>query len=367
MRLRGFKFIGGFATILILTACASPSLDPSKPHHRSGGFVNSDGTSGDGDKNFFSTMWKFASGEFTAKPPTIGYEAFEANSLAAPNLLPADALSGAAALTWLGHAGVLLQISGLNLIFDPIFNDRASPVTFAGPKRKVKLALSIDDLPAIDAIFISHSHYDHLDEKTIVSLLKKSKDSEKLCAYVPLRMGRWFRARGYTCVHELDWWDRLQINDQVSVTATPSHHWSRRGFFDKNEILWAGFLIDVIGARPFRFIHLGDTGYSQDFTEIGRRFGPIDLAAIPIGAYEPRDFMGTAHVSPKEAVQIMKDLQAKSALGIHWGTFELTRESLDQPPKDLAIALTAASISPENFFVLKHGETIKLATEVQEK
>lgn len=279
---------------------------------------------------------------------------------ASPNFNTSRDVTLEPALTWLGHSGILLQIAGLNLLFDPIFSNHASPVSFAGPQRKVKMAFRVEELPEIDALFISHNHYDHLDEETIVGLLKRSTDSKKLCAYVPLKMGKWFRDRGYTCVHEMDWWDRLNINDTMSVTATPTHHWSRRGFFDRNKVLWAGFMIEVTGLRPYKFIHLGDTGYSDDFKEIGKRFGPIDLAAIPIGAYEPRDFMAAAHVSPKEAVQIMNDLNAKSAIGIHWGTFEMTKEPLDQPPMDLSTALKDAGISSEKFFVLKHGETKKL-------
>lgn len=351
--------------MLIVTACAlqKTTAEPSKPHHTADGFVNTNGLSGDGGKNFFSTMWKFASGQFKPKPPTIGYEEFEKQSLTKPSFHNQRDPNLAPTVTWLGHAGVLLQIQGLNLIFDPIFSDRASPVSFAGPVRMVKPAFSLAELPEIDAIFVSHNHFDHLDEQTLLGILKQSKDPKKLCAYVPLKMGEWFRTRGFTCVNELDWWDRLSLGENISVVATPTQHWSRRGLFDRNHVLWAGFLIEAAGAQPFKFIHLGDTGYTQDFKEIGKRFGPIDMAAIPIGAYEPRDFMAMAHISPAEAVQAMKDLNATSALGIHWGTFELTKEALDQPPKDLAIALQAEGLSAEKFFVLKQGETKKMSAQ----
>jgi N-acyl-phosphatidylethanolamine-hydrolysing phospholipase D len=344
---------------LMFCACASgqSAIEKSKAHHTKNGFQNTDGKSGDGDKNFFSTMLRFASGEFKASPPQEGYESFEKNAVATPDFSFKGTEKEQANVTWLGHAGVLLQIEGMNFLFDPIFSKRASPVSFAGAERRVRSPVQAQDLPRIDGIFISHNHYDHLDNQTIEDLLKDAKDPQKLCAYVPLKMGEWFKARGYTCVTELDWWDRVAINDKISVVATPSHHWSRRGLFDRNQVLWAGFLVEKSGPRPFRFIHVGDTGYSDDFKEIGKRLGPIDLAAIPVGAYEPRDFMQDAHVSPKEAVQIMQDLKAKKAFGIHWGTFELTKEPLDQPPVDLAKALAESQISPQDFLLFKQGES----------
>ena len=221
------KFIAPILIIVIICACARQSInvDPLKAHHNASGFVNTNGSSGDGNKNFFSTMWKFASGEFKPNPPSAGYAEFEKQWLAKPSFNKSHDAGHEPMMTWLGHAGILLQIQGLNLIFDPIFSDRASPVSFAGVARKVKLAFSIDELPDINAIFISHNHYDHLDEKTILAILKKSKDSKKLCAYVPLRMGEWFRSKGFTCVYELDWWERLSINENISVTATPIHHY----------------------------------------------------------------------------------------------------------------------------------------------
>ncbi len=354
-----FKMSFFLSLFFMSNACASSNTfyDSKKAHHRPDGFVNSNGQSGDGDKNFLSVMWRFASGEFSAKPPEQGYAKFEEESLTKPDFTAAEK-TGQPTLTWLGHSGVLLQVKGLNIIFDPIFSDRASPISLFGAKRKVKSAVQVTDLPPIDAILISHNHYDHLDKLTIRQLRKHSNDPEKFCAYVPLGMGKWFRQQDYKCVFELDWWDQKSLTGEISVTATPVHHWSRRSAFDKNKVLWAGFLIDVKGPTSWKFIHLGDTGYSEDFKEIGKRFGPIDFAAIPIGAYEPRDFMGSAHVAPHEAVTIMKDINAKRAFGIHWGSFELAKESIDQPPRDLNIAVEKAKLPPEAFFVLKQGQTI---------
>ncbi len=357
-----FLVVAAFIVVQFFSsmACASGAdTGASNAHHLSNGeFVNTDGTTSNGEKNFFSVMLRFASGEFSAEPPKLGYEEFSKQSLAVPNFESSTSHDGAPTITWLGHAGVLLQISGLNLIFDPILSERASPISlFFGAKRKVRPPIQASDLPQINAILVSHNHFDHLDRKTVAAILKQSKNPATLCAYVPLKMGKWFKDIGFRCIHEFDWWDRVEINSAISVTAVPTHHWSRRGLFDRNHVLWAGFMVERTSPKPFKFLHLGDTGYSADFKEIGRRFGPIHLAAIPIGAYEPKDFMGPAHVSPAEAVKIFKDLRAESAIGIHWGTFELARESLDQPPIDLSTALQEASVPQDSFFVMKQGET----------
>ncbi|XP_077400499.1 N-acyl-phosphatidylethanolamine-hydrolyzing phospholipase D isoform X2 [Vanacampus margaritifer] len=257
-------------------------------------------------------------------------------------------------VTWLGHASVLLEIDGLNILTDPIFSQRASPVQFVGPKRYRGPPCSVQQLPRIDAVLISHSHYDHLDAGTVASL--NARFGAELRWFVPLGLMDWLAKAGCENVMELDWWDEncVPCHDDVTFVCTPSQHWSKRNALDDNKSLWASWT--VLGPNH-RFFFAGDTGYCSVFKEIGRRFGPFDLAAIPIGAYLPRDVMKGQHVDPDEAVQIHMDLRAKHSLAIHWGTFALAYEHYLEPPRRLHGALEQNSLKPESFFTLKHGES----------
>ena len=256
-------------------------------------------------------------------------------------------------LTWIGHATLLFQRKGKNILTDPLFSQRASPVQWAGPKRLVEPGLSFESLPPIDIVVISHDHYDALDRHTI-RRLKERKGGHKTTFFVPLGFGRWFEHRGIKRVVEMDWWDE-SVYEGLRITAVPVQHWSKRGFFGRNNTLWAGWAIQ---STDFRFFFTGDSGYTPHFKEIGEKLGPFDLAAIPIGAYEPRWFMRPYHISPEEAVQVHLDLRSEKSVAIHWGTFILTDEPLDEPPKRLAAARKAKGLSEEEFVVLKHGETI---------
>ncbi|MGH3851177.1 MAG: MBL fold metallo-hydrolase, partial [Pseudonocardiaceae bacterium] len=258
-------------------------------------------------------------------------------------------------MTWIGHATLLLQLGGVNILTDPHLTERASPFPFIGPQRWVPPALNFRELPHIDIVLLSHNHYDHLDRGTVTRLNRQPGGPPKF--YVPLGLKAWFVNEGIGNVVELDWWERAR---ELGLTLhfVPMQHWSSRTSFDRNRSLWGGWVVEQ---PSFRFIFCGDTGYSQDFQDIARRFGSFDLAAIPIGAYEPRWFMKTQHVNPEEAVRIHRDLHARHSVAIHWGTFALTDEPLDEPPRRLAEALAAARIAPEQFFVMKHGETRSLA------
>jgi N-acyl-phosphatidylethanolamine-hydrolysing phospholipase D len=217
-------------------------------------------------------------------------------------------------------------------------------------------ALRMAELPHIDAVVISHNHYDHLDRATVQRLAAQANGSARF--FVPLGLKAWFAGIGIREVTELDWWDEARFRG-LQFTLTPVQHWSSRTPWDRDQTLWGGWLVE---APHFRFFFAGDTGYSQDFADIGRRLGYVDLAAIPIGAYEPRWFMQIMHVNPEEAVKIHQDLHARHSVAMHWGTFILADEPLDEPPHRLAAARRAAGISPEIFFVMKHGETRKLAS-----
>ena len=258
-------------------------------------------------------------------------------------------------LTWVGHATVLVQIAGKNILTDPHFSERTSPVQWAGPKRVAPLGLSLEDLPHIDIVVISHDHYDALDEQTIMNLHQRP-GGEKTTFFVPLGLKNWFKKRGVQGVVKLDWWDRHQT-DALEVIAVPVQHWGKRGFFGRNQNLWAGW---VLNADGFRFFFSGDSGYCPHFKDIGKKLGPFDLAAIPIGAYEPRWFMRHHHVTPEEALKIHLDISSNKSVAIHWGTFILTDEPLDEPPARLKKALQEKEMGEDTFMVLKHGETIIL-------
>ena len=252
-------------------------------------------------------------------------------------------------VTWVGHATLLLQLGGLNILTDPHFTQRASPVAFAGPKRTTAPGLSVSNLPALDIVLISHNHYDHLDSASIYKLLSHSP---KARYFVPLRLARWFHKAGAENVVEYDWWEGEEYLG-AQIEAVPTQHWSNRGL-DRNKTLWCSWVVKVPG---FAFLFIGDTGYSKDCSDIRQRHGGFDLAAIPIGAYAPRWFMQQAHQNPEEAVQSMLDLNARRAVATHWGTFQLTFEPMDEPTQRLKEALQLHGKGDDDFMVLQHGET----------
>ncbi len=265
-----------------------------------------------------------------------------------PTLPEERVTGGAMRVTWIGHATLLVQFDGVNLLTDPIWSRRAFPLPFMGPRRFAEPGVAFADLPPIDVVVISHNHYDHLDRAT-VERLGRTHDP---CFFVPLGLARWFRKRGIERVTELDWWEAAAIGP-LQVTAVPARHWSRRGLFDGNETLWCGWV--VTGAAG-RFFFAGDTGYSERFTEIGARFAPIRLAALPIGAYAPRWFMGPQHIDPAEAVQIHRAVGARVSVAIHHNTFQLADDPQEEPSHRLRAALDAMGIGWEAFWVLRHGE-----------
>jgi len=259
--------------------------------------------------------------------------------------------------TLIGHSTVLLQYKNTNILTDPIFSDYAFPIQAIGPKRYTPTSVDIQELPRIDYIVISHNHYDHLDVDS-VKQLNQLKQPTPPHWYVPLGLKSWFKDLEVTAVTEMDWWDMANLkagDEALSIQAQPSQHWSRRGMFDERETLWASWAFIW---PDFTAWFGGDTGYNKvQFKEIGTVLGEVDLAMIPIGAYEPRWFMKTFHVNPEESVEIFKDINAKYAFGIHWNTFVLTQEPLDEPPKNLKKALNQSNIPVESFEAMNIGET----------
>jgi N-acyl-phosphatidylethanolamine-hydrolysing phospholipase D len=254
-------------------------------------------------------------------------------------------------MTWIGHASVLFQLGGMNVLVDPQFSERASPVSFAGPRRIVPLPIDIPALPRIDVVLISHNHYDHLDADSVKRLAAKADSPLFL---VPLGLKAWFAGQGIERVQELDWW-QAHAQGALRFTLVPVQHWSKRTLWDTNQTLWGGWVIEGAGLKV---VHTGDMGYSPDARDIGERLGPFDLAFIPIGAYAPRWFMRLYHLDVPEAIRVRADLRARRAIGMHWGTFEhLTDEPLDEPPQWLARERAVAGLLPEDFDVMKIGET----------
>ncbi|XP_030210074.1 N-acyl-phosphatidylethanolamine-hydrolyzing phospholipase D isoform X3 [Gadus morhua] len=226
-------------------------------------------------------------------------------------------------VTWLGHATTLVELDGLSVLTDPVFSLRASPVQFMGPKRYRGPPCTVEQLPPIDAVVISHNHYDHLDQGTVNDL--NARFGADLYWFVPLGLADWLGKAGCQNVMELDWWEESCVPGHPDTTfvCTPAQHWSKRTPLDNNQALWGSW--SILGPQH-RFFFAGDTGYCSSFAEIGLRYGPFDLAAIPIGAYLPRDVMLGQHVDPEEAVQIHEDVRAKHSVGVHWGTFALAHE-----------------------------------------
>ena len=253
-------------------------------------------------------------------------------------------------MIWVGHSTVMLNHQGITVLTDPQFSKRASPFSFWGPKRVTPTPFNIDDLPKIDVVLISHNHYDHLDEESIRKLAQLQPNIKFL---VPLGLAPLLRDWGVREVEELDWWQPVRL-DGVEIQPTPVQHWSKRSFFDRNKTLWSGWMLRW---EDFSFYFAGDTGYSDDFSRTAQRLGSPTLAAIPIGAYEPREFMKSAHLNPEEAVRAFRDLGAKYAFGIHWGTFKLTLEKMDEPPVRLKAAIKKEGVSEDVFRVLTHGES----------
>lgn len=262
-------------------------------------------------------------------------------------------------LTWVGHSTFLIQIGGLNLLTDPMWSGRAFPVQWAGPRRIVPPGVALGALPPLDAVLLSHNHYDHLDAATVRALAARHAEARWL---VPLGLAPLLARLGARRVLELDWWEETRLGD-VAVACTPAQHFSARGPGDRNRTLWCGW---SVGAPARRLFFAGDTGFHPEFAAIGDRFGPFHAALLPIGAYEPRWFMRPVHMNPEEAVRAFGELGASRPalpgrrtvmVPMHWGTFRLTDEPMDEPPRRTAAAWRSAGFDPAELWVLAHGET----------
>ena len=332
---------------LVIVACASAGTQvvAGLPAHHvpGGGFRNLSPAFG---RPSAWTRWSF-----------IGRRAWQ--SLTAPRAFaaPRVANDGAAlrtappptAITWIGHASLLVQVDGLSILTDPQWSDRAGPTSFIGARRLSPPGLAFEQLPRIDVVVISHDHYDHLDLRTV----KRLASTHDPLFLVPLGLAAWFRDNGMPHVEELDWWQEREHRG-VRFVCVPAQHFSQRSLWDASTRLWASW---VIVGRERRLYFGGDTGYFDGFAEAGRRLGPFDVAALAIGAYSPASIMKWVHTTPEEAVQAFLDMGARTMLGMHWGTFDLADEPLDEPPVRMRADFERRGLDPARAWIPKLGET----------
>lgn len=257
---------------------------------------------------------------------------------------------GEMALTFVNHVTCLLQWPGFNLLTDPVWSERASPFAFAGPRRVRPPGIAFEKLPKIHFVLVSHNHYDHFDEATLKRL---AREHDPLFV-VALGDGRLLEKIPGARFAEMDWWETKALGEGLRVHFVPAQHWSARWTSDRNLSLWGGFVLEGRGPTTY---FAGDTGFAPHFEEIARRCPPIDLALLPIGAYEPRWFMRSQHMDPAEAVRAHEILKARHSVGVHFGTWQLTDEGIDQPVKDLVHAREKAGVTADAFGVLDQGET----------
>jgi N-acyl-phosphatidylethanolamine-hydrolysing phospholipase D len=290
-----------------------------------------------------------------APTPTRGAFPVAAPEIAYPRL-PSDE----ATATWIGHSTGLLQLGTLNVITDPVFCQRAFPVQWLGPRRVMNPALSLEELPPLDVVLLSHNHYDHLDRSAVKHIARAHPQATWI---VPLNLGAYIQRWGVRNIVELDWWQETSISS-LRIRATPARHMSARRLGDRNSTLWCGFALETPDMRVF---FAGDTAYHPEFVEVGGRYGPFDFVMIPIGAYEPRWFMQVVHVNPEEAVRIYQDIMAAHPhapsplmLAIHWGTFRLTSEAMDEPPRRTIEQWRGVGLDANRLWIARFGETRRL-------
>lgn len=296
-----------------------------------------------------------------------GRSAWPARVPVAPTVPPRRVDGKEMLVTWIGHSTVLIQTQRMNILTDPIWSERASPFAFVGPKRVRAPGVRFEDLPRIDLVLVSHNHYDHLDLPTLKRLWDRDRpaivtslgnDTILRKAGIEARAFDWGRGTALPCSLQPPAGVEYRAILSCSVTVEPVHHWGSRWGTDRNRALWSGFSLRLPGGNVF---FAGDTGYGDGrWAAEAARHGPYRLAILPIGAYEPRDVMQANHMNPDEAVRVFEALKPAMALGVHWGTFQLTFESIDDPPKRLAAAKRARGIAAGRFVATEVGRTFRV-------
>lgn len=317
----------------------SPGPDIYAPARQvDGRFINASGHAQHG--GFRALQW------FVTRRP-VPWPQHVAN-IVAPKPVP-RVTGGSIRVTLVGHATVLLQVAGMNIVTDPVWSERAGPLSWLGVKRVRPPAIAFDDLPLIDVILLSHSHYDHLDRPALAALERRDRP----LLVTGLKVGR---ITPCTKIVELDWWQRHALRDNIAVTYVPAEHFSARGPFDRNKTLWGGFVLETQAGRIY---FAGDTGDGPHIVAIAERFGPMTLSMLPIGAYLPAWFMAPVHMSPPEAVAAVATLQSRLTLPIHYGTFRLADDGFDEPLRELHKALAARG-GDLDFRVPEFGEAVEI-------
>jgi len=329
------------STLFILSCSSDLDRRDQSPNFKDGVFHNDKKSDG-------KSFWTFIKMRFQEKwndwPQWI-----EIKDNSKPKL---KVTSSKITITHINHSTFLIQTQGLNILTDPIYSERCSPVSFAGPKRVHQPAIKFKNLPPIDLIIISHDHYDHLDLETIENLIKR--DNPQI--YTGLGVAR--RIEGSEKSIEMDWWDFHQFNEKLKVNFVQVQHFSGRTLTDRNTTLWGGYVLEF---KDKKIYFGGDSGYADHYQETYKRFGAMDVSLLPIGAYAPRWFMKYAHMNPAEAVRAHLDLKSKQSFGMHYGTFQLTAEKIEEPQKLLLEETKKANLNSEEFITLKLGnpKTIK--------
>jgi L-ascorbate metabolism protein UlaG (beta-lactamase superfamily) len=339
-----------WVTVLGLSACTTPYQGTVSDHFDGKVFFN---PSVKKESSVLGYLWLRLTSSQATWPDTVALPA----SSPPPESIPAS--EGTARVTLLGHATMLIQIGGLNILTDPVWSERASFVQWIGPKRVTPPSLSLEALPPIDLILISHDHYDHLDLPTLAKLHQKHKPR----VIVPLGNRALVQASMPSSqVSEHDWSDSIQVTSargKVSIHVEPMLHGSGRSPFDQMQTLWAAFVIEANGLKIY---HAGDTGYGNGeiFRAAGVKHGGFDLALLPIGAFEPAAFMMDSHMRPSDAVKAMNDLKAKRAMAHHFETFQLGFEAFDAPRQEIQTSMQQLQLPLERFFVPRPGEFLVL-------
>ncbi len=334
-------------------AWQNPWYDASKAHHTPEGFRNLEPDlrqPGDLDR------WrKERKAQGLPFPPQAGYDDFKARWWH-----PADLSGTDDRVWWLGHAAMLLSLNQRYLLIDPALSTRASPLHFAGPKRKSPAPLRISQLPRLDYVLISHNHYDHLDLATVKRIIRRFPE---VTFVAPLGLEGWLKRRGARHVHQLDWWQSHE-DEYLTLTAVPARHWSMRTLYDRNRSLWCGW---VVRSETLNFWFSGDSGYSENLAEIPRKLGPFNLAALPVGAYAPKWFMQSSHMDPDHAVSLWRLIGQALSIPMHWDVFELADESLDESPAELMHSIKRNGKDNGSFMPWRIGESRSLPNIIQEK
>lgn len=350
--------------LLILMFCSSLTFSARSEdnsvrlyHHTKNGFINPE-NSYVRDVSVLQRMnflRKFTWGGLTDRVPK-GLSDHVIGKNEARKLL--ESFASGDSISWIGHSTFLIRLGEINILTDPVFSKRVSPFSFAGPRRKVPLGFEISDLPPIDVVIVSHAHYDHLDIKTLDLLPNKTS----ITVVVPLGLGKYFTKRNYGLVHEVDWYDDVQVGE-LKVTAYPAIHWSNRTPFDVNKTLWMSYGLSVGDISLF---HTGDTGiHERTFKDIGidmqAKHGGCDVGLLSIGAYSPRSFMRGAHMDPEEGFRVGKQIGCKTMVPMHWGTFKLSFEPFYEP-RDRFVSVAGSSAR-----VMKIGETVLIESLMRSK